>query len=122
MANAYNKTAAILRPNLVQWVWPKSKQVDFVFADTPFVHWHADGRVGVLEDVALGDAAQRFFPVGPRLAAFFTSSPFPDVAINDDQVQLLNRRSWRAAMRFVGASPKTNGKRSLAMYDLTFDA
>src|SRR5690606_29643668 len=118
MARGYNKTLDILRPHQVQLVWPRTVRVDFVFADGPLVHWSADGRLTALGGLALGDADQVYFPLGRRLGALFTSRRFADTALSDDEVQWLNRKSWNAALRWVGAHPDTNAKRSLLVWDL----
>jgi hypothetical protein len=118
MAEGFNKTLDILRPLQVQLIWPEKRQVDFVFADGPLVHWGRDGRLTALNGVALGDADTIFFPLGPRLAACFTSRTFVDCPVTVDQVQWLNRRSWQASMRMLGAHPSTNVKRSLLQWNL----
>jgi hypothetical protein len=118
MADAYNKTFAILDPLHVQLVWPRTKHAEFVFGDIPLVHWAADGRISALGGVALGDASNILLPLGPKLAAFFTKDVFADGAIEPDLVQHLNRKTWAAAMRFLGAHPDTNAKRSLLRWDL----
>jgi hypothetical protein len=120
MADGFGKTFSILDPLHVQLVWPNKTQVDFVFADGPLVHSANDGRLTALGGVALGDADQIFFPIGPRLMALFMTRPdkFADGAISVEQVQLINVKSWRAAMRMVGAHPETNVKRSLLQWKL----
>ncbi len=120
MADGFGKTFNILEPLYVQLVWPKKSQVDFVFADGPLVHSATDGRLTALGGVALGDADQIFFPIGPQLMALFMTRPktFADGAIPVEQVQLINGKSWRATMRMVGAHPATNVKRSLQQWKL----
>lgn len=120
MADGFGKTFDILEPFHVQLVWPNSRQLDFVFADTPLVHSHDDGRVGMLGGVPLGDATQAYFPLSPRLLALFTAKPFADCALADDQVVELNRRTWDVALRHLGAHPKTRIGRSLGRWDLTW--
>lgn len=121
MAEGFNKTLDIFGPLAVQLVWPEKRHVDFVFADGPVVHWANDGRITVLGDVALGDADKVFFPLGPRLGAFFTTRTFPDCPATVDQVQWLNGKSWRASLRMLGAHPTTNVKRSLLQWGLQVD-
>jgi hypothetical protein len=107
MANACNSTVEILAPFNVQLVWPRqSSRVEFGFADNPLVH-SSGLRVTALEGLALGDADRVYFPVGPRLAALFTSRPIPDGQLTDTQVQMLNLQSWKAALAFLGASTPT---------------
>lgn len=120
MADGFGKTLNILEPLNVQLVWPAKSQVDFVFADGPLVHSANDGRLTALGGVALGDADQIFFPIGPQLMALFMTRPdkFADGAVSVEQVQLINRKSWSAALRMVGAHPATNVKRSLLQWKL----
>jgi len=120
MAHGFGRTLEVLEPLHVQFVWPAKSGVDFVFADGPLVHSANDGRVTALEGLPLGDADQIYFPVGPRLLSLFMSMPevFRDGAIPVDQVQLLNKKTWRAALRMLGAQPDTNVKRSLLQWDL----
>jgi hypothetical protein len=120
MADGFGKTFKILEPLYVQLVWPKKSQVDFVFADGPLVHSANDGRLTALGGVALGDADQIYFPIGPQLMVMFMTRPdkFADGAISVEQVQLINGKSWRAAIRMVGAHPATNVKRSLLQWKL----
>ena len=120
MADGFGKTFNILEPLHVQLVCPQKSQVDFVFADGPLAHSASDGRLTALGGVALGEADQIYFPIGPQLMAIFITRPdsFADGAISVEQVQLINRKSWRAAMRMVGAHPATNVKRSLLQWNL----
>lgn len=120
MAHGFGKTFDILETFHVQLVWPSSRQLDFVFADTPLVHSHDDGRVGMLGGVALGDATQAYFPLSPRLLALFTAKPFADCPLADNQVVELNRRTWDVALRHLGAHPNTRVGRSLGRWDVTW--
>lgn len=123
MADGFNKVMKIFEPLRVQLVWPRRrKHSHFVFGDTPLVHFSNDGRLAALGGLALGDANKVYFPLGPFLGAFFTTKAFPDGAIEPDVVQAMNRKTWRAAVRFVGAHPATNAKRSLSNWDLTIES
>ena len=112
MARSYEAALSLLDPHHVQLVWPRKAHADFVFGDMPLVHSRKDGRISALDGLALGDADQMFLPVGPRLLALFTHEPMNDGSIDTSQVQMLNRKTWKAALRFVGANPDTNAKRS----------
>lgn len=123
MAEGFNKVMTILDPLKVQLIWPRKRNhSQFVFGDTPLVHYADDGRLSALGGLALGDANKVYFPVGPLLGALFTVKPFADGAIEGDVVQGLNRKTWTAAARFVGAHPETNLKRSLSVWDLTIES
>ncbi len=123
MADGFNKVIKILDPLKVQLVWPRKRNYShFVVGDTPLVHYANDGRLSALGGLALGDAKKVYFPVGPLLAAFFTVKPFADGAIEGDVVQGLNRKTWHAATRSVGAHPETHLKRSLSIWDLTIES
>lgn len=118
MVEGYNKTVGILSPHHVQLVWPRAGRSEFVFGDQALVHSDKAGRVSALGGLALGDADQIFLPLGPRLLALFSSRPLPDGPIPASMVQELNEKTWRAAVRFVGASPHIDLKRSLQRWDL----
>lgn len=123
MADGFNKVMKILDPLKVQLVWPRKRNYcHFVFGDTPLVHYSNDGRLSALGGLALGDANKVYFPVGPLLAAFFTVKRFADGAIEGEMVQALNRKTWHAATRFIGAHPGSNLKRSLSIWDLTIES
>ena len=116
MADGFGKTFNILEPLYVQLVWPKKSQVDFVFADGPLVHSATDGRLTALGGVALGDADQIFFPIGPQLMALFMTRPetFADGAIPVEQVQLINGKSWQSARDAHGRSASSDKRQTLA--------
>ena len=115
MVQSFNKTLDFLGPLETQLVWPlKRNRSHFVFADTPLVHYNQrDGRVSTLGGVALGDATRIFMPLSPVLAILFTTRHFSDGGIPEDTIQLLNLKSWDAAMRFVGCHPETRVLRSI---------
>lgn len=112
MADGFTTVMDLLEPLRVQFVWPRKPVRSFILGDTPLVHWHGDGRLGALGGVALGDATKMFMPLSPQFGAFFTSRQFPHCPVTNEQVELLNLRSWDCAMRFVAAHPDTNIKRS----------
>ena len=123
MAEGFNKTMNLLQPLRVQLVWPRKKNnSQFIFGDTPVVHYAKDGRVSVLGGLALGDANRILFPLSPYLAALFTKGEFGDGAVDPDVVQSLNRKVWQAAVRFVAAHPDTNLKRSLSVWDFRIES
>jgi hypothetical protein len=121
MAEGYNKTLDILGPLHVQLVWPRGQRSNFVFGDQALVHYSDAGRVSALGGVALGDADHAFLPLGPRLLALFTAQRLPDLAISERLVHELNDKTWRAAVRFIGASPDTDLRRSLQRWGVTSD-
>ena len=123
MAEGYNKTMAMLEPLHVQLVWPHRRGREFVFGDIPVVHYTDAGRLGAIpgdgrRPVALGNSDHIFFPLAPRLGALFTSRPFADAPLTHDQVEMLNRKSWALAMRFLGAHPATNVKRATGQWSI----
>ena len=118
MEESYHKTLAILAKLEVQLVWPRDELPDFVFGDQPLVHYDRSGRVSMLDGLALGDAHRAFLPLGPRLMALFSAEHCPDTDIPLKTVLELNKNTWQAAVRFVGASPQTNLIRSLHRWDI----
>jgi len=119
MVDGYNKTLDILNKLHVQLVWPREGRSEFVFGDQALVHHDYRGRVSALGGVALGDADRAFLPLGPRLLALFTSRPFADTSIPARTVHELNEKTWQAAVRFVGASPTTDLRRSLQRWNIS---
>ncbi len=122
MVEGYNKTLDILGRLYVQLVWPRGERSEFVFGDQALVHYDAKGRVSALGGVALGDADRIFLPLGPRLLALFTSRPNSDTGISARTVQEFNDKTWRAAVRFIGASPNTDLRRSLQRWGISIEA
>lgn len=118
MRHSYKRVRKILKPLHVQLAWQRDPAPDFVFGDQVFVHSHHDGRVSMLEDLALGDATQAFIPLGPRLVALFSSERLQDTVIPLSTVVDLNQKVWRAAVRFVGASFATRLDRALKRHDI----
>lgn len=119
--NMFNQAFEILAPHRVQLVWPASQRLEFVIGDSPLILWHTDGRVSPLEGLALREAERVFMPVGRRLLALFTHTPFEDCPLTDEQVVELNRHIWRASFRFVGAHPSSRVKYCLGRHDLVIE-
>jgi hypothetical protein len=116
MVNAYNVALGKLAPLHVQALIPASKSIDFITGDSPFVYVDdRRERVGAQGRLAVGDATQLYFPLGPRLAVMFTTARLDDVIAAPRIVQELNVLVWRAAFRQVACHPATALPRALAM-------
>lgn len=106
MVRHHNRIAEMLHGHHVQLVRPLDGLVGFSFGDSPVILQNNDGRVGYLEGLAIGEAQLIFTPIGRHLGVCLTAAPEqPLVELGPSDVVLINRFTWRSAVRFVGAHP-----------------
>lgn len=112
MQEHYWKLLRLLAPTHVQLVRAQARNPGFITGDTPVMHADELGiRMGFHASLAVMDAALIYMPLGRRVAATLVSRWEPDAWVNPVGVRLLNNWSWRAAKRFVVASPLDDPQR-----------
>jgi len=100
----HERMCEMLSGHHVQVVRPREDLVGFSFGDSPVILQNNDGRVGLIEGLAVGDAQLIFLPLGRYLGVCLTAEPedvFVELGPRD--IDLVNSFTWRSAVRFVGA-------------------